>query len=414
MKRHLSVLFIDSSGQMGGPILDCLRAADYETSHEQVGGRNALLKALGQEQWDAVFANSGPGELSALVALDIVKSKHPEVPFIVVSGSPHDTIAAEAMGHGAHDSVLLSNLSRLVAAVERGIHRADNAKQRSRAADASERYKEYLEGLVQARTMELKQAIEKLMLEVESHKSTVETLVREKSDELAKAHQELANAKRLSDIGNLAATVAHELRNPLSVMQTALYNIRRKRRDEAIDRHLDNIERKIQESSQIINNLMSYARVGAPELQKSNLSRIIDQSLALSAQEFSRSKVKLERDLKAIANLELEVDPAQINQVFVNVLSNAYQAVSEGGHIKISAALERTAQMALITFSDDGVGIPGDQIGRVFDPFFTTRTHGTGLGLTISRDIISHHGGEISIQSKEGGGTSVTVALPVR
>ena len=297
-------------------------------------------------------------------------------------------------------------------------------EQQARSAEASERYQVYLEGLVEARTLELKHAIQRLMLEVESHRSAVAALresgealeaeVRAKTEELISAHRQLTDAKRLSDIGNLAATVAHELRNPLSVMQTAIYNLRRKHREPALDKHLENMERKIRESAQIINNLASYARVGAPSVQKTGLVKAIDRGLAATAAEFGRGRAHIERDLRAIEGLELDADPEQLSQAFENVLSNAYQATPDGGTIKVSAIRDPAGQRVRISISDKGPGIPPDLIEKVFDPFFTTRTHGTGLGLAISKDIVAHHGGDISIHSREGAGTTVTVTLPVR
>jgi signal transduction histidine kinase len=242
-------------------------------------------------------------------------------------------------------------------------------------------------------------------------KETLEILVAERSKQLLEVHKKLADAKRLSGIGMLAATVAHELRNPLGVIQTAIFNIRRKSKEPALGRHLVNIEKKISESNLIISNLLRYSRIRPPQFRTESVFELVTESLGSVAERFPEHKVALKTDLTAIRDKKIDVDAIQIKEVFENVLNNAFQAVTDtAGMIEVAAGLGHNG--IWIRVRDDGVGIKKEDLDRVFEPFFTKRSRGTGLGLTICRELVKLHGGTVNIESEPGSGTSVTVSLP--
>jgi PAS domain S-box-containing protein len=245
-------------------------------------------------------------------------------------------------------------------------------------------------------------------------KEMLERLVRKGSKELIEAHRELAEAKRLSGIGTLAATVAHELRNPLGVIQTAVYNIRRKRREPTLDTHLTNIEKKISEGDQIIRNLLRYSRIKPPQYEKTNLTEILSDSIVSAATRFSNQSVEVNTAIDSIEDDVIYMDVIQIKEIFDNILNNAYQAVvDKEGRIEITGKIGPDRAVS-ITFSDNGIGINQEDLEQVFEPFFTKKTKGTGLGLTICRELVKLHGGSVEIHSKPGSGTTVTVTLPAR
>lgn len=245
-------------------------------------------------------------------------------------------------------------------------------------------------------------------------KESFERLVNERTEELLRVQEELDKAKRLSDLGTLAATVAHELRNPLGVIKTASYNIRRKRKNSLIDKHIDNIEKKVLESEQIINNLLGYSRLRIPSYEKVQINDVANECVTFAKKRFHKQNVSIIKKLKSTRNRLIEADPLQVREIFNNILTNAYQSISrKKGKIEIGAGFDRKGFIR-ITISDNGMGIEREDLGRVFEPFFTRKSKGTGLGLTICKELVSLHSGKIDIKSKKGEGTTVTVSLPVR
>ena len=242
-------------------------------------------------------------------------------------------------------------------------------------------------------------------------KETLELLVTERSEQLVEAHRKLTEAKRLSAIGMLAATVAHELRNPLGVIQTAILNIRRKSKNQALERHLANIEKKIFESNLIIDNLLRYSRIRPPNFERANIIDLVTESLDAAADRFPEHRITIETDLEPVARETAEVDVVQMKEVLDNILNNAYQAVvPTGGRVKITG---RAGPEGInISVEDNGDGIKQADLERVFEPFFTRKSRGTGLGLTICRELVRLHGGTVTIESTPGSGTCLVVNLP--
>ncbi|MFA5117729.1 MAG: PAS domain S-box protein [Candidatus Omnitrophota bacterium] len=234
-------------------------------------------------------------------------------------------------------------------------------------------------------------------------------------EELSKTQKELAAAQHLSVVGMLAATVAHELRNPLGVIRTAAYNIRRKTLNSPfLEGHLGNIEKKVIESDQIISNLLFYSRIKMPQYERVNLSAIIEECLATAKNNFPKAKVVLKKKLSGVHGLYVEADPLQVKEVFSNILNNAYQALpNEKGKIEVEASLEEPLGLVNVSFTDNGVGIEPENLQKLAEPFFTTKTKGTGLGLTVCYHVVNLHGGKLEVKSQKGQ-TVFMVRLPLK
>jgi PAS domain S-box-containing protein len=243
-------------------------------------------------------------------------------------------------------------------------------------------------------------------------KETLEILVTQRSRELLEAHRKLEEAKRLSGIGMLAATVAHELRNPLGAIQTALLNLKRKCKEPALERHLANIEIKISESDQIISDLLRYSRIRPPRYERADIFEILNESIVSAGERFKGQKVTVVTDLNGVEGETIEIDVVQIKEVFDNILSNAYQALGDAqGTITITATID-SEHTVCVSVKDDGAGIDPEDLSNVFEPFFTRKANGTGLGLTICRELAQLHQGTVHIESRPGSGTEVTITLP--
>lgn len=236
---------------------------------------------------------------------------------------------------------------------------------------------------------------------------------RQSDEKLKEAQMQLVDARRLSDIGTLAATVAHELRNPLAAIQMASYNIKRKAQNPLLDKHLLTIENKVNESEQIISNLLFYSRLRLPQYEDIKIYKTINECIGLIKRRFAKEKISLDLDLRVIKKVSMEADPLQIKEVFCNILNNAYEAqTKDDKRVEIKAEIED--EVVKFMFKDSGEGINKHDLERIFDPFFTTKAKGTGLGLTVCKQVINLHGGMINIESEKDKGTVVSIRLPIK
>ena len=241
-------------------------------------------------------------------------------------------------------------------------------------------------------------------------RDTLEKLVEERTQELLYARQEMERAKHLSDIGTLAATVAHELRNPLATIGMAAYNIKRKVNLAEVGKHVSDIEKKVAESDQIISNLLFYSRIKPPCQEVVDLGDLLGECIE-EAEKRSEKAIRFAREFECLKNVPVEVDPVQIKEVFNNILNNAVDAVPDKcAQVKVGAGVQ--GDVVQVTIEDNGPGIAEDIVAKVFDPFFTTKSKGTGLGLSICRQVVSLHEGDIGLESEPGRGTTVIVRLP--
>ena len=226
---------------------------------------------------------------------------------------------------------------------------------------------------------------------------------------------ELMQAERLAAVGQLAAGAAHEINNPLAIISARAQLLQFKEQDEKKGKELSLICSQIERISKILSNLMDFARPVPPSLQKTDVHGILDQVLEFVTSDFKKYKISIARHYDPDLN-HIKADPAQLEQVFLNLCINAQQAMEEkGGTLSVSTSLSQDREFAHITIEDQGVGISRENLEKVFDPFFTTKEQGkgTGLGLSTSYGIISNHLGEIDIDSEPGRGTKIIISLPV-
>lgn len=231
---------------------------------------------------------------------------------------------------------------------------------------------------------------------------------------LKEFQEQLVLREKLAAIGQMASVVGHEIRNPLGVINNAIYYIRTKfemsfgkELDPKIQKHIGIIEKEIVASNKIISDLLGFSRTRPPMAQPLDLNRIIEDSLsAVSILE----TVKVEIDLF----LELPptlINPDEIRQVFINLINNAWQAMPEGGTLKIRSYIEE--EMAQVEVTDTGCGISPENMKKLFTPFFSTKTKGTGLGLAAVQRILERHKGKVKVRSRVGQGTTFIVSLPL-
>jgi len=241
--------------------------------------------------------------------------------------------------------------------------------------------------------------------------------LKERDDQLKEyTRQQIMRSERLATLGQLSAGVAHEINNPLTGVLTYVRLIK-KRLDKRCDsdddfkRYLDKVEHETERCSTIVKNLLDFARQSEPNLKSVDINLIINESLDLLEHKIRLQNVEVEKRFGSVPRIT--ADFAQLQQVFMNLIINAVEAMDKGGKLIITTKVLNEPKMAEIEFSDTGTGIPKDNLTQIFDPFFTTKTKGTGLGLSVVFGIISRHKGEIDVKSDVGKGTIFTIRLPI-
>jgi two-component system sensor histidine kinase AtoS len=218
----------------------------------------------------------------------------------------------------------------------------------------------------------------------------------------------------MSDIGRLASTIAHEIRNPLSAIKLAAYNIKRKANTPLIEKHLETVNKKVLESDQIIQNLLNFTRIKTVDYEGIKIGELLRDCCVTIAGKYAGWDVSLVKDIRCADDAVIEGGFVQLRMLFSNVLDNAYQSLQEKkGTVTVSLSESRPGEYRL-AITDTGVGMDADTQEKIFEPFFTTRSKGTGLGLTVCREIVDLHKGKIEIQSASGKGTSFAIALPMK
>lgn len=223
--------------------------------------------------------------------------------------------------------------------------------------------------------------------------------------------KQIMQAEKMAAIGELAAGIAHEIRNPLGIITGSAETIRKhedqKIREEMTQYILEESER----INGLINTLLDFAKVKEPKLITCDIREVLDKTLLLLSLQAKTLKVEIKREFPD-KPLMVSIDPDQMRQAFTNLGINALDAMPQGGILKVSI-LDNGRNRVMIRFSDTGGGIPDEVKGRIFDPFFTTKEGGTGLGLSIAHRIITQHGGDILVEGEVGKGSSFMISLPL-
>jgi len=242
----------------------------------------------------------------------------------------------------------------------------------------------------------------KRIKELRHYSERLEELVEERT-------KELREAERMATIGELAAMVGHDLRNPLTGIAGAAYYLKAKwgkKIDARAKEMFEIIEKDIEYSNKIINDLSDYSREIRLELEETYLRKIVAEALAMV--EIPKS-VRIVNRTKASARVRVDVQ--KMKRVFINIIKNAVDAMPEGGKLTIES--KETKGGLCVSFTDTGVGIPQEVAKKLWKPLFTTKATGMGLGLSICKRIVEAHEGSVSLESAEGKGTTVTVTVPL-
>lgn len=231
--------------------------------------------------------------------------------------------------------------------------------------------------------------------------------------DMVKLEDQLLHSERLAGVGELAAGIAHELRNPLSNISASVQFCRKKfELNEELKRHLSIILRNSENADSIINDLLDFAKPGDMSFEIGRMETVINRACELAKSRCVKQRVNLRKRVQKGLPRKM-FDKRRLEGVFLNFILNAVDAMPRGGNLVVSAHFDHHAKEIVVAFKDTGEGIPKDNIGRIFAPFFTTKSRGVGLGLSIAHSVITHHKGRIEVRSEAGKGTEVIVRLPV-
>ncbi len=218
--------------------------------------------------------------------------------------------------------------------------------------------------------------------------------------------------EKLSEVGRLAAGVVHEVLNPLSVVMGRIEMVLMDQSlNDGLRKSLQMSQEQLKRAVKIMDNLRSFSKQRTPKRELMDVNELLSQTVELLAYETRSAKIVVEENFGALP--EILADKDQLSQVSLNLIKNAIDAMPEGGKLSLITTFDRAVDHVQIAFKDSGVGIPYDIQDKVFELFFTTKKKGTGLGLGICRGIVEAHGGTLTLESKVGEGTVLTVMLPV-
>jgi len=239
-------------------------------------------------------------------------------------------------------------------------------------------------------------------------------LVFQDKTRIRQMEEEVKRVEKLAVVGELAAGIAHEIRNPLASLSGSFQMLEADLKDDPVQNRLITIiRREVDHLSHIVNDFLLFARPRSSVFSRIDLCGTIEENLRMFEHQFDfDGRILVTRDLQPGVNVLF--DPHQLEQIMWNLLRNAAEAMPDGGTITVKAGLENSDQTwAVVTVADTGQGVVPEDLPKIFDPFFTTKARGSGLGLSIVSRILENGGGRISVTSRPGLGTVFSIHLPV-
>jgi signal transduction histidine kinase len=361
--RTLRLLHIEDSEDDSLLLRRHLARAGYDLQCERVETLSALEQSLQRQAWDVIISDYVMPHFSAPAALEVLKQRGLDLPFIIVSGAIGEQTAVSAMRAGAHDYLMKDSLARLVPAIERELHECAVRRARRRAEDA------------------------------------------------------LRASEKLATLGRLAASIAHEVNNPLEAVTNILYLLARRELDATSREYVKLAERELQRVSQIVRQSLAFSRMTTDQLPVP-IVRLLEEVLVLYAPRIQSRGVHIQKRFEWNAPV-----PGEMRQVFSNLIVNAVDALPPGGSVYLHVFQcceygDPQRDGIRLVVADNGTGIKPEHRREIFEPFFSTkREKGNGLGLWISSEIVQKHGGSIRMHSRVTpgrSGTAFAVFLPIQ
>jgi two-component system, cell cycle sensor histidine kinase and response regulator CckA len=379
MKRPLRVLILEDSENDAELLLRELRRQNYEPDYHRADTAQGMIEALERGAWSLIISDYSMPQFTAMHAIDILKKRSLDLPFIIVSGTIGEETAAIAMKSGAHDFLTKGKLTRLGAAVERELRDAEERRERKKAEEA-----------------------------------------------LRRSEDQLRQSQKVEAIGRLAGGIAHDFNNLLTIINgyTELL-LARLPGEDRVSKDINEIRKAGQRAASLTRQLLAFSRKQILEPRVLDLNAIV-----VDLEKMLRRLIGEDVELKIVPASGLrriKADPGQIEQVIMNLVVNARDAMPKGGKLTLETAnvdLDETyagrhvgvraGAYVLLAVSDSGCGMDREAMAHIFEPFFTTKGpgKGTGLGLSTVYGIVKQSGGNVWAYSEPGLGTTLKIYLP--
>jgi signal transduction histidine kinase len=330
----------------------------------------------------AVIDINLPGK-SGIQLLQKIREADVYVPVIMITGEPNLSVIPEIVRAGAYDFIAKPIIKDVL------LNAVGRAVEKKRLTDEKRRLEE----------------------EIKRHNEELETRVAERTAELIQTHERLVNQERIAALGRAAAQVAHEVKNPLAGL--LLYSLHLKNKatnfSESEAYLVDKIVDTINHLNSRVEQILGFARPVKLDLRRGNLSQMVNDVLELLRPQLTANKVEVRLSLNEQAGHGM-FDESSLRGALMNVILNAIEAMPQGGTLSISN--DRAFDMLRLEVADTGRGIAEDEAKKIFEPFYTTKAQGLGLGMPYARKIVEQHGGRISLSSQPGRGATISIALP--
>jgi two-component system NtrC family sensor kinase len=262
--------------------------------------------------------------------------------------------------------------------------------------------------------------LKKARAQLQEYSANLEKMVAERT-------AQLLQSQKMAALGQLAAGVAHELNTPLGTIYNSSFYLKSELPEPSVkvQKHLALIENQVERCRKIIKDLLNFSRAPSTslDLKRTDINQVLETCLSLVEKELNSGGIVVSKEFAELP--EIIVDPSRLSQVFFNLILNAVQAMPTGGELSLYTQCQRNKpvlhkakldqETVTVTMKDTGVGIPSEDLDKLFIPFFTTKQNqgGVGLGLCVSYEIIKQFGGNIRVESKSGVGTTFTISLPL-
>lgn len=328
-------------------------------------------------------------EMDGLTALQQIKSCYPGTYVVMFTGKGSEEIAVELMKSGASEYILKPFNNRNL------IERLENVL----------RIRE-----IELHNWELQHEHDRLLKEIEEWNQDLQKRVREKTEALQAAQNEIVQSEKLAALGYLSAGMAHEIRNPLNSISLFVQLMRQSTKDPDQLEYQGKILKEIERVDSIIRKLLEASRRTRTITSDVQLNQVVDTALEVFAPQIETRKIVVERLYQVIPS-PIKADSSELEQIFTNLFLNALDAMSQGGKLEIE--ITEANRRVIVRVADSGGGIPEEILPNVFDPFFSTKNCGTGMGLPVAQRIAHIYEGSMIVERTSPAGTVFRLEFPV-
>ena len=329
-------------------------------------------------------------EMDGLAALQLIKSRFPDTYVVMLTGKGNEEIAVELMRNGASEYILKPFNNRNL------IDRLLNVLKIQE---------------IELHNRELQRQQEHLLSEIEQWNLELQKRVREKSEELRNAQEEIVQSEKLAAMGYLSAGMAHEIRNPLNSISLFIQLMHQTTTEPDQLEYQIKVLKEVERIDSIIRKLLDASRRTRVISSNVLINQVIDNAIEAFAPQIENRKIQVERQYHCTP-LPITADPTELGQIFTNLFLNALDAMSQGGRLAIEL-FERSGRV-IVRVSDSGSGIAEDLLANIFEPFFSTKNRGTGMGLPVAQRIARMYEGSMEVESSSPEGTTFRLEFPIR